>query len=64
MNITGVLIGIFFIAHGLVHILYRVKPPDERWPFSLSYSWLLARLGLKEGSLRNFGTVLWIAAVV
>jgi len=63
MNITGVLIGAFFIAHGLVHILYRIKPPDEKWPFSLSYSWLLTRLGLKEGTLRRLGTVLWVSAM-
>lgn len=63
MNIIALLVGVFFIAHGLIHILYVVPAPDENWPFDLSRSWLLTRLGLGERVLRGLGTVLWIAAM-
>jgi hypothetical protein len=63
MNIIALLVGVFFIAHGLIHILYVVPAPDENWPFDLSHSWLLIRLGLGERVLRGLGTVLWIAAM-
>lgn len=63
MNIIALLVGVFFIAHGLIHILYVVPAPDENWPFDLSHSWLLTRLGLGERVLRRLGTVLWIAAM-
>ena len=56
-------VGILLIAHGLVHILYSVPAPDEKWPFDLNHSWLLTRLGFGEGVLRRLGTVLWIAAM-
>lgn len=63
MNIIALLVGVFFIAHGLIHILYVVPAPGENWPFDLSHSWLLTRLGLGERVLRSLGTVLWIAAM-
>ena len=63
MNFIALLVGVFFIAHGLVHILYRVPAPNEKWPFNLGHSWLLTRLGLGERVLRKLGTVLWIAAM-
>jgi hypothetical protein len=63
MNIFALLIGVFFFAHGLVHVLYVVPAPDENWPFDLSHSWLLTRLGLGERVLRALGTVLMIAAM-
>jgi hypothetical protein len=63
MNIIALLVGVFFIAHGLIHILYVVPAPDENWPFDLGHSWLLIRLGLGERVLRGLGTVLWIAAM-
>jgi hypothetical protein len=64
MNFVALLLGVFLIAHGLVHILYRVPAPEENWPFDLGHSWLLTRLGLGERVLRRLGTVLWIAALV
>jgi hypothetical protein len=64
MNIIALLIGVFFIAHGLVHKLYDITPPEEDWPFDLGYSWLLSRLGLGEGALRRLGAVLWMTALV
>jgi hypothetical protein len=34
--------GLFFIAHGLVHLLYLVtKEDDPSWPFTLKQSWLV-----------------------
>ena len=63
MNVISVVTGLFLIAHGLVHILYRIPAPDEKWPFDLSYSWLLTRLGLRTQVLKGLGTVLWMAAL-
>jgi hypothetical protein len=63
MNIIALLVGVFFVAHGLIHILYVVPAPDEKWPFDLSHAWLLTRLGLGERVLRRLGTVLMIAAM-
>ncbi len=63
MNIIALLVGVFFIVHGLIHILYAVPAPNQSWPFDLSQSWLLARLGLGERVLRGLGTVLLMAAL-
>lgn len=57
-------IGVFLIAHGLVHALYAApRPPDagETWPFDLDRSWLLGGLGSKLR--RGIGTALWITAL-
>jgi len=36
------LLGLFLIAHGLIHAAYLVpRPPDAaQWPFDLSRTWL------------------------
>jgi hypothetical protein len=56
---TWVLAGLI-VAHGLVHALYLVPPPDApagqpsgraapRWPFDLERSWLVALAGARRG---------------
>jgi hypothetical protein len=44
------------LAHGLVHALYLVPPPDPpadgrgpRWPFDLGRSWLVVLAGARRG---------------
>lgn len=49
MNILLVLIALFLVAHGLIHILFApASPPKDAkgWPFQINHSWLLAPLGL------------------
>ena len=62
MVIAKLLLGGFFIAHGLIHICYGIPAPDENWPFSLNHSWLLSRFQISQGFLRVFGMILWITA--
>ena len=41
-TVTHIVLGLFLIAHGLVHLLYLVsKPEDESYPFTLRESWLV-----------------------
>ena len=41
-TVTQIVLGLFLIAHGLVHLLYLVsKPEDESYPFTLRESWLV-----------------------
>jgi hypothetical protein len=64
---TWVLAGVI-LAHGLVHVLFLLPPPDppasgrdQRWPFDLGRSWLVALAGARRG--RRIAGVL-IAAIV
>jgi len=50
------------IAHGLVHLLYITPPPnDDKWPFSLTKSWLLK---FSPEILKVIGLVLMYVATV
>ena len=41
-TVTQIVLGLFLIAHGLVHLLYLVsKPEDENYPFTLRESWVV-----------------------
>jgi hypothetical protein len=58
-------LGLFLIAHGLVHLLYVVPEPaqksgDLEWPFHLERPWLLSSIGLEQGAVRSIGLVLMI----
>ena len=47
----NLLVGLFLVAHGLVHGLFMVpRPPDAgaSWPFDPSESWLLNRLEVQS----------------
>ena len=60
-------LGLFLIAHGLIHASYgSPKPPEGpvSWPFDLSHSWVLSPLGLGEAVTRPLGTVLWVGATL
>ncbi|MBI5302264.1 MAG: hypothetical protein HY868_09010 [Chloroflexi bacterium] len=61
-------IGLFLIAHGLIHASYASpapppKPGAPEWPFVLTRSWLLTPMGLDAKTTRWIGTVLWILTV-
>lgn len=60
---ASLLIGGFFIAHGLIHASFGARPPadaGERWPFQVNHSWLLTGVGLGEEGTRFVGTLLWV----
>jgi hypothetical protein len=40
------LLGVFLIAHGLVHLLYFVPADDLKYPMTAERSWLVTRLGV------------------
>jgi hypothetical protein len=60
-----VLLGLFLVAHGLIHAAIWVtpKPTDPKAPpFDASRSWLLNALGVGESGARALRVVLALAA--
>ena len=62
-------IGLFLIAHGLIHASYLTKPPpgkpgEPQWPFHLDRSWFLSSVGLGARAVRLVGAFLVVAVVV
>lgn len=62
-------LGIAILAHGLVHGLYLVPPPEPpasgkgpRWPFDLGRSWLVALAGARRGRRIGLALVLVVVA--
>lgn len=48
---TRVIVGVLLLAHGLVHLLYLVKQPDDpKWPFRMD-SWLLPASIQREAAI-------------
>jgi hypothetical protein len=47
MDILLLLLTLFIIAHGLIHLSYLTPAPQEAdgWPFHIKHSWLLSPLG-------------------
>ena len=59
-TVTQIVLGLFLIAHGLVHLLYLVsKPEDESYPFTLRESRLVP-----ETARRPLALSLIAAAIV
>lgn len=60
-----VVIGVFLIAHGLVHWVLMAPHPDvpNAGPGSfLTHSWLVTNLGLGEAVARSLGITLLVLA--
>jgi len=62
-------LGIFLIAHGLIHASYASPAPPQKpgapeWPFVLTRSWLLTPLGFDARATRMIGAALWILTVI
>ncbi len=68
-------IGLFLIAHGLVHFILTIvpvaAPGAARTPFWPSWrreavdpAWLASRLGLRPNGVRLFGSGLWLASLI
>ena len=53
-GVVKVLVGLFLVAHGLVHLLYFLPSDDPKYPMTADKSWLVTRLGV---SLRVVGEV-------
>jgi len=58
------LLGAFLAAHGAIHLLFLVPGPEATstpWPFDMSRSWTIARLGLDRPTVRLAGLALiWL----
>jgi hypothetical protein len=66
-EILRIIIGIFLIAHGLIHwVLIAPHPtvPDARTGSFLTNSWLVGNLGLNEAVARWLGSTLIILATI
>lgn len=63
--LATVLLAVFLVAHGLVHLLFFAPPPPPpataggpTWPFALDSSWALTPLGIGADATRILGTAL------
>lgn len=60
--------ALFLAAHGLLHASYLSPAPRTAggpdWPFELSASWLVTRLGLPRAPVRALGVALVATTVV
>lgn len=62
---SRILVGLFFAAHGLIHLGYLTPaPPDPKYPFSLERSWLFTSLGVDPQAARTFGVALAVLVVI
>lgn len=59
-----VLLGAFFVAHGLVHLLYFVPSGDPKYPMTAEKSWLVTRIGLPLGVVSPVVSALAAASAV
>jgi hypothetical protein len=61
-SVPKVLVGLFLIAHGLVHALY-FAPAEPDYPMTAAKSWLVTRVGLGLQVVRPLVAVLAVAAL-
>ncbi len=61
-----VVVGLFLIAHGLIHLLYATPRPadDGSYPFVPESRWFPRALDLEVGTARAIARVLAILAVI
>jgi len=70
-----ILIALFLIAHGLVHMIMATIPVNETsgardpyfpswWRSNTDPAWPASRLGLSPNIVRTAGYILWMAALV
>ncbi len=65
------LIAAFLLAHGLVQLVFLVPQPASAttagggaaWPFDMTKSWLITRLGLRPAAVRGIGAALLVVIV-
>jgi hypothetical protein len=61
--VPRLLLAVFLVAHGLVHLLFFSPPPPATaggptWPFALDRSWVLTPLGVGADMTRILGIAL------
>jgi hypothetical protein len=47
-----IVIGLFLVVHGLIHVTYFVPSDDPRYPMAPARSWLVTRAGLSLRTVR------------
>ena len=61
----NILLGLFLVGHGIIHLGYLTSPPDDpKYPFRLSQSWLITRRGFPAAPVAITGTTLGLIAVI
>ena len=65
----GILLGLFLLAHGLIHLSYLAPAPSPGagrpdWPFDMANSWLVTSLGMSPDLIRPLGTLLVVVVAV
>ena len=58
------IVGVFLIAHGLVHALYFVKSDDPAFPMTAARSWLVTRAGIPLRPVRVMVACLAVGALI
>jgi hypothetical protein len=62
---SKILVGLFLIAHGLVHFLFVVPgPKDDKYPFFPEKAWLVTKLGVDVGMVKNVMLVLGVLSII
>ena len=61
---TRILVGLFLVAHGLVHLLYLAPRPeeDQSYPFVPETRWITSALGLEPARAKTFAGALAVVA--
>lgn len=65
----NILVGLFLLAHGLIHLSYLAPAPSPgagrpEWPFDMANSWLVTHLGMSVDLIRPLGTLLVVMVAV
>jgi hypothetical protein len=63
---TRILVGLFLVAHGLVHLLYLTPKPeeDQSYPFVPETRWITSALGLEPALAKTFARALAVITAV
>jgi hypothetical protein len=64
--VTRIFVGLFLVAHGLVHLLYLVPAPegDPSYPFVPESRWIADALSLAPGMAKAFAGTLAVASAL
>ena len=62
--VLRVLLGLFLVVHGLIHLVYFAPTDDPKFPMTAGKSWLVTSAGLRIGTVRAIVAVLAVLSAV
>jgi hypothetical protein len=62
--VLKILVGVFLIVHGLIHVTYFVRSNDPHYAMTAARSWLVTRAGLRPEVVRSLVAVLAVVATL